>query len=55
MTKAELLTNTAACIETTRDALQTLWDNINKGQRKQLYKREEIKVLLDRYGVEADV
>lgn len=36
------------------DALQILWDNINKGQRKQLYKHEEIKVLLDRYGVKVE-
>lgn len=55
MTKAELTANTDACIAETHDALQLLWDNINKGQRKQLYKREEIKALLDRYGVEVDV
>ena len=51
MTKTKLIQATDACVETTRAALQTLWDNINKGQRKQLYKREEIKALLDRYGV----
>ena len=55
MTKTELTNKTNACIKTTRDALQLLWDNINKGQRKQLYKRPEIKALLDRYGVEVDV
>ena len=52
MTKTELTQTTDVCIETTREALQTLWDNINKGQQKQLYKREDIKALLDRYGVE---
>jgi len=36
----------------THDALQTLWDNINKGQQKQLAKREDVKALLDRYEVE---
>lgn len=55
MTKTELTQATDACIETTRDALQLLWDNINKGQQKQLYKRPEIKELLDRYGVEPGV
>lgn len=55
MTKTELNANTDACIAATHDALQLLWDNINKGQRKQLYKVPEIKALLDRYGVEADV
>lgn len=38
----------------TRDALQLLYDNINKGQRKQLVKRDEIKALFDLYGVEYD-
>lgn len=54
MTRAELTQATNACIETTREALQLLWDNINKGQQKQLAKREEIKAILDRYGVEVE-
>lgn len=36
----------------THEALQLLWDNIVKGQQKQLIKKKEIKELLDRYGVE---
>ncbi len=36
----------------TKDALQTLWDNIVKGQQKQLIKKPEIKALFDRYGVD---
>ena len=35
----------------TRDALQLLFDNVNKGQRKQLTKNEEIKEMFDRFGV----
>ncbi len=54
MTKTELTEKTDVCIETTREALQTLWDNINQGQRKQLCKRAEIKALLDRYGVSTE-
>lgn len=54
MTKTQLTQATDACMEATKSALQTLWDNINKGQRKQLYKNAEIKKLLDRYGVEVD-
>ena len=54
MTKTELQQATEACIEQTHEALQTLWDSINKGQRKQLYKREDIKTLLERYGVQAE-
>ena len=38
----------------TKDALQLLYDNINKGQRKQIVKKAEIKALFDRYGVEYD-
>lgn len=35
----------------TKDALQTLYDNIPKGQQKQLIKKEEIKYLFDKYEV----
>ena len=52
MTKAELDAAMAACMKEYHDSLQLLWDSINKGQRKQLYKNPEIKALLDRYGVE---
>lgn len=55
MTKQELLDKTTTRISETRNALQLLWDNINKGQQKQLYKHPEIKDLLDRYGVEVEV
>lgn len=52
MKKSELTAAVAAVKDETRDALQELWDNINQGQRKQLAKRENIKALLDRYGVD---
>lgn len=55
MKKLELAENTAACISVTHDALQLVWDNVNKGQKKKLYKQPEIKAVLDRYGVEVDV
>lgn len=54
MTKDKLNSAVAQHITSTRDALQLLWDSINKGQRKQLYKQPEIKALLDRYGVEVE-
>ena len=38
-------------IDETRKAIQLLWDNINKLYQKQLYKRPEIKELLDRYNI----
>lgn len=44
---------TAQKIET-RDALQLLFDHVNKGQRKQLIKKEEILHLFKTYGVNYD-
>lgn len=38
----------------TRDALQLLFNSINKGQRKQLIKKEEILHLFETYGVNCD-
>lgn len=52
MRKSKLTEAVTAHKTETREALQLLFDNINKGQRKQLVKREEIKKLFDRYGVE---
>ncbi len=54
MTRGELSAAVDALVTQTHDALQLLWNNINKGQRKQLAKRPEIAALLERYGVEAD-
>ena len=52
MKKLELTERITANMSETKAALQTLWGNINQGQKKQLVKRGEIKALLDRYGVE---
>lgn len=54
MKTSELNASVAAYKEVTRDALQLLFGNVNKGQRKQLVKREEIKALFDRFGVNYD-
>ena len=51
MLKSELQEKTQAVKDTTRTALQLLYDSINQGQQKQLVKREEIKSLFNRYGV----
>ena len=55
MKKSELEAALAAAKQNYKISLQTLWDNINKGQRKQLYKIPEIKAILDRFGVDANV
>lgn len=54
MKKKHLTEAVSAHKSATRDALQLLFDNVNKGQRKQLVKREEIKELFDRFGVNYD-
>ena len=51
MTKAELKAALDAAKEDYRASLQTVWDNVNKGQRKQLYKNEQIRAILNRFGV----
>ena len=38
--------------EVTKEALQLVYDNVNKGQRKKIAKDPEVKALFDRYGVE---
>lgn len=52
MTKTELTEHVDALKTETHDALQTVYDNLNKGQRQKLIKNEKIKTLFDRYGVE---
>lgn len=55
MKKVTLEAKTDAAVTTTKEALQLLWDNINKGQKKQLYKIESIKNMLDFYGVDVGI
>lgn len=35
----------------TKEALQTVYDELNNGQQKKLLKNEAIKALFERYGV----
>ena len=51
MTKEELEEKTNDVINETRDALQTMYDALNRGQQKQIVKNENVKELFDRYGV----
>lgn len=51
MTKEELENKTNDVINETRDALQTMYDALNRGQQKQIVKNEDVKVLFNRYGV----
>ena len=40
------------CKSKTGEALQLLWDNVNKGQKKQIIKNTEVKEMFDRFGVD---
>ena len=39
---------------TTKEALQLLWDNVNKGQKNKILKKQEVKDMFDLYQVEYD-
>ena len=39
------------CKAETKEALQTVYDELNNGQQKKLMKSEAIKALFERYGV----
>lgn len=52
MTRHELFEKVAKVKEETKVALETVYNELNNGQRKKLLKNEEIKALFDRYGVE---
>lgn len=51
MNKNALNEAVKACKEETKEALQTVYDELNNGQQKKLLKNENIKALFERYGV----
>ena len=51
MKRKDLFDKVAAVKEETKNALQTVFDELNNGQQKKILKNEEIKKLFDRYGV----
>lgn len=55
MKKHELTTKTDAVISGTKEALQTVFDALNQGQKKKILNNEAVKVLLDRYGVDTTI
>lgn len=54
MTKQKLTEITDKAVNETREALQTVYDSLNKGQRQKLLKNEAVKALFERYGVETE-
>ena len=51
MNKDTLNEAVAACKAETKEALQTVYDELNQGQQKKLLKNENIKALFERYEV----
>ena len=51
MKRQDLFDKVAAFKSETKDALQTMYDALNQGQRKKIVKNEKVKALFDRYGV----
>lgn len=54
MKKTELTAAVDRHMETTYEALQLIWDNTNKGQRKKLLKNKQIAALLKRYNINTE-
>ena len=52
MKKTELFEAIESRKLTTKEALQLVWDNVNKGQKKQILKKPEVKSMFDLYHVE---
>lgn len=51
MKKSELTAAVEAARSDTRNALQTVYDELNHGQQKKIVKVEAVKKLFDLYGV----
>ena len=51
MRKTELTAAVNACKSETKAALQTVYDEMNKGQKQKILKNEAVATLFERYGV----
>lgn len=51
VTKQQLASALVKAKDETRESLQLLWDNVNKGQKKQILKNPEVVEMFDRFGV----
>lgn len=54
MTREKLNAAVQAAKTETRDALQTMYDALNPGQKKQIVKDEKVRALFELYGVVTD-
>ena len=51
MKREDLFNKVAAVKSETKEALQLVFDSLNKGQQKKIIKNEAVKALFDRYNV----
>lgn len=51
MKRQDLFDKVAAAKTETKNALQTMYDALNQGQKKKIVKNDNVKALFDRYGV----
>ena len=51
MKKADLIAAVQAVKTETKEALQTMYDELNHGQQQKIIKNDNVKALFDRYGV----
>ena len=51
MKREDLNSKVAALKTKTKEALQLVFDSLNKGQQKKILKENAVKALFDRYGV----
>ena len=51
VTKQKLSSGLSKAKDETRESLQLLWNNVNKGQKKQILKNPEVVEMFDRFGV----
>lgn len=52
MKKDKLIERVESLKAETREALQTVYGELNSGQKKKILKAEKVKALFERYGVE---
>lgn len=52
MKKNKLFERVESTKSETREALQTVYDALNSGQKKKILKAEKVKALFERYGVD---
>ena len=52
MTVNELNQKTTAAVDETRNALQTVYNALNQGQKKQIIKDTKVKDLFELYGIQ---